>query len=96
MPRKNSIGRPSGTPNLIGKETRIKIATYVNEDFDDFVDSMRSLKSKPALFVDRFTNLLKLITPKPVDEDNEQERKTRETLLKRLGLDTTDDKDDDD
>jgi len=93
---RKSAGRPSGATNLIGKETRQKIATYINEDFDDYVDAIRSLKSKPVLFVDRFTNLLKLITPKPVDDDNEQERKTRESLLKRLGLLSTDDKDEDD
>jgi len=93
--RKNLAGRPSGAINLIGKETKQKIATYVHEDFDDYFDAMRSLKSKPVIFVDKFTNLLKLITPRPADEDNEQERKTRETLLKRLGLASPDESDED-
>ena len=73
-PSNNPLGRPAGAKNKVSATVKARIAEYVNEDFDNYILEIESIKSLPDR-VRAKTELIKLVVPKPVNEEETEATK---------------------
>jgi hypothetical protein len=79
----NPKGRPPGARNKISVGVKRRIIEYVEKDFDKYIQALETLE--PRDMVRSFTELLKLVIPRPVsDEELDAIKGSRSTLLSRL------------
>jgi hypothetical protein len=78
----NPKGRPKGSRNKVQLSIKQKISEYVTENFDKYIKKLELLEEKD--FVKSFTELSKLIVPRPLTESEEDANKTKSEVMKRL------------
>lgn len=79
----NPSGRPAGAKNKVSVTVKKRIVEYVEKDFDKYVSDLRCLDARDR--VKAFTELLKLVVPRPVSEEElEAIRGSQSVTLSRL------------
>ena len=78
----NPNGRPKGAKNKVQLATKERIAQYVEEDFDNFVKEVNKLAIKDR--VKAKIELIKLVVPRPLADEEKDAFNTQSILFKRL------------
>lgn len=78
----NPNGRPKGAKNKVQLATKERIAEYVEEDFDNFVKEIKKLPVKDR--VKAKIELIKLVVPRPLADEEKEAFNTQSVLFKRL------------
>jgi hypothetical protein len=80
----NPNGRPVGSKNKVSLATKERIVEFVEKDFDAYVREVRKLKGYPR--VKAMTELIKLVVPRPMsDEEKEGANKLYDGLARWFG-----------
>ena len=80
--RNNPSGRPKGATNKIQTTIKNKIVDFITEDFDGFIDELKLLK--PADLVKAKIELIKLVVPRPLNEEEKGASAIQSEFMKRL------------
>jgi hypothetical protein len=79
----NPSGKPAGTKNKVPATVKKRIIEYVEADFDKYIKYMEELEPRDR--VKAFTELIKLVVPRPVSEEElEAIRGSQSTTLSKL------------
>lgn len=78
----NPNGRPKGAKNKVQLATKERIAEYVEEDFDNFVKEIKKLPISAR--VKAKIELIKLVVPRPLADEEKEAFNTQSVLFKRL------------
>lgn len=78
----NPNGRPKGAKNKVQLATKERIAEYVEGDFDNFVKEIKKLPIKDR--VRAKIELIKLVVPRPLADEEKEAISTQSVLFKRL------------
>lgn len=78
----NPNGRPKGAKNKVQLPTKERIAEYVEGDFDNFVKEINKLPIYAR--VKAKIELIKLIVPRPLADEEKEAFNTQSVLFKRL------------
>lgn len=70
-PSNNPFGRPPGAKNKVSATVKARIAEYVNTDFDTYIKEIESIEDVTNR-VRAKTELVKLVVPKPISEEEEK------------------------
>lgn len=73
-PSNNPFGRPTGSKNKVSATVKARIAEYVNDDFDNYIEEIESI-SNVSMRVRAKTELVKLVVPKPISEEEAEANK---------------------
>lgn len=73
-PSNNPFGRPPGAKNKVSATVKARIAEYVNTDFDTYIREIESIKDVTNR-VRAKTELVKLVVPKPISEEEVEANK---------------------
>ena len=68
-------GRQKGTPNKVSKGTKEKLADFINDNFDEFVEAWKSLPSTNPYKLSTFVQVLKLVIPVPREDDGKEDER---------------------
>jgi hypothetical protein len=89
----NPFGKPVGTKNKVPTTVKKRIVEYVEADFDKYIKDIEELEPRDR--VKAFTELVKLVVPRPVGEEElEAIRGSQSATLSRLFLKDAREKDD--
>ena len=78
----NPNGRPVGTKNKLHLSIREKIIENVTDNLDDYFIKLYSLEKKD--YIRCMTELLKLIIPRPLNEEESNSLNINSEIMKRL------------
>jgi len=78
----NPNGRPVGAKNKLQLTVKGRIIDYVNNDFDTFIKEVKKLRIKDR--VKAKLELIKLVTPRPLNEEERNALNNMNPLLTRL------------
>ena len=78
----NPSGKPSGTVNKISLSVKERIIDAVNKDFDGYMIKLSGLPDKD--YVRCMTELLKLVVPRPLNEEEFNAMNVNAEIIKRL------------
>lgn len=78
----NPNGRPKGAKNRVQLATKERIAKFVEEDFDNFIKELRKLDNKNK--VKAKLELIKLVVPRPLTDEETDALNTQSSLFARL------------
>lgn len=78
----NPNGRPIGAKNKVKLATKERIAKYVEDDFDNFVKEIKKLPLKEK--VKAKIELIKLVVPRPLADEEKEAFNTQSILFNRL------------
>ena len=78
----NPNGRPAGAVQRISLSVRKTIVERIEDDVDKFFDELNALQGKE--YVRAFTELLKLVIPRPLNEEETDVMNSNSELLRRL------------
>ena len=78
----NPNGRPAGSVQKITISVREHIVERIQNDFSKYFDELNKLSGKE--YVRCFTELLKLIVPKPLNEEESNSFKIHSEMINRL------------
>lgn len=67
----NPNGRPKGSKNVVSAEIKEKIAGYLNNNFETFEADLGKLNKKPHIRAKLFIEAAKLIIPRPVSDEEQ-------------------------
>lgn len=67
-PSNNPFGRPAGSKNKVSAAVKARIAEYVNNDFDTYIKEIEEIEDVKDR-VRAKTELIKLVVPRPVSEE---------------------------
>lgn len=73
-PSNNPFGRPPGAKNKVSATVKARIAEYVNTDFDTYIKEIESIEDVTNR-VRAKTELVKLVVPKPISEEEVEANK---------------------
>lgn len=73
-PSNNPFGRPAGAKNKVSATVKARIAEYVNGDFDTYIKEIESIEDVTNR-VRAKTELVKLVVPKPISEEEAEANK---------------------
>lgn len=65
--RGNPKGKPKGTPNKLSLGVKSRIVSYVENHFDSYIETLEALEPKDRSKA--FTELIKLVVPRPVSKE---------------------------
>lgn len=75
-------GRPRGAKNKVQLITKQKIVKYIEENFDSFIEDINTLEPKDKVKVQ--IDLIKLVVPRPLADEEKDALSTQSTLFQRL------------
>jgi len=78
----NPYGKPIGTKNKIQTTVKKQIVEFVVNDFDALLSDIQGLNTRDR--VRAKIELIKLVVPRPLNDSEEDEVKTRSKIMKRL------------
>ena len=78
----NPNGRPVGAKNKIQLSIKEKIIEEVTDNFDDYITKLKKLDGKD--YVRCMTELLKLVIPRPLNEEESNSIIVHHEVVKRL------------
>jgi len=78
----NPNGRPAGAKGKLSQSVKEMIVKEVNGDFDSYMKKMRSLDDRD--YVRCMTELIKLVVPRPVNEEESNLMNVNSEVIKRL------------
>jgi hypothetical protein len=81
--RTNNInGRPLGSKNKIPVPLKNRIVDFVNDDFDILIEEIKKMEVKDR--VKSKIELVKLVVPRPLNEEELDANKTQSEFMRRL------------
>ena len=78
----NPNGRPAGATQRITLSVRENIVKRIENDVDKFFDELNALSGRD--YVRCFTELIKLVVPRPLNEEESNVMDVNSELIKRL------------
>ena len=78
----NPKGKPTGAVTKITLSVREKIVEKVTDDLDNYFNELKQLTGKD--YVKCFTELLKLVVPRPLNEEETSAFNINSELIKKL------------
>ena len=78
----NPTGKPKGAANNLSISVREKIVEHIKNDFDAYIEELNSLEGKD--YVRCMTELIKLVVPRPLNEEESNAMNINSELIKRL------------
>jgi hypothetical protein len=78
----NPAGKPKGTKNKVSTTVKARIIKFVEDDFDNYIEKLKGLEDKER--VKGTTELIKLIVPRPLNEDEAELNRGYSEMIKRL------------
>ena len=78
----NPAGRPSGTNQKLSLSVRERIVDRIQNNLDKYFTDLDALSGKD--YVRCFTELLKLIIPRPLNEEESNSMNINNEFIKRL------------
>jgi len=78
----NPAGKPVGTKNKLPLSVKERIVDEVTNDMDSYIERLKKLGDRD--YVRCFTELLKLIIPRPLNEEESNALNINSELIKRL------------
>ena len=78
----NPNGRPLGAKGKLSLSVRTNVTDFLNNNIDAYFDKIRSLDDKD--YVRCMTELLKLVIPRPLNDEESNTMSINNEFLKRL------------
>jgi len=78
----NPYGKPVGAKNKLSLAVKTTVTDYLNDNIDEYFKTLRALEDKD--YVRCFTELIKLVVPRPINEDEVNTMNVNSELIKRL------------
>ena len=78
----NPNGRPVGSKNKLTVSVKEKIVEEVNDNLDSYIKRLKSLGDRD--YVRCMTELIKLVVPRPLNEEESNTININSELIKRL------------
>ena len=78
----NPSGKPVGSKNKVQLTIKKRIEEFVNDDFDTFITEIEGLEVRDR--VKAKTELIKLVVPRPLNEDEKNADRIQSEFMKRL------------
>ena len=78
----NWNGRPAGANQKLSFSVREKIVEAVTTDFDNYMVTLKSLDNRD--YVRCMTELIKLVVPRPLNEEESNSANINNEFIKRL------------
>lgn len=78
----NPNGRPKGAKNKVQLATKERIAKYVEDNFNKFIKDINALGPKDKVRVQ--IELIKLVVPRPLADEEKNALNTKSSLFQRL------------
>jgi hypothetical protein len=78
----NPAGKPSGTANKLSASIKSRIVERLQKDFDKYFEELNALEGKD--YVRCITELLKLVVPRPLNDEETNNINANSELIKRL------------
>ena len=78
----NPNGRPVGSKNKVQSPVRKRIEEFVQGDFDTLLKEIKALEPKDK--VKAKLDLLKLIVPRPLNEEESDAAKTQSEIMRKF------------
>jgi hypothetical protein len=78
----NPSGRPKGAPNKISVATKERIREFVEDDFDNYIEELKELDVRDRVKIK--TELIKLVVPRPLNEQEQESGRVQSEFMKRL------------
>ena len=78
----NPNGRPKNAKNKVQLATKERVAQFVEKDFDTFIKELQKLKVKDR--VKAKIELIKLIVPRPLTDEESDAMNTQSRLFNKL------------
>ncbi len=78
----NPNGRPKGSLNKVQATVKSRIVGYIEDDFDNFLKEVKKLKTKDR--VKAKLELIKLVVPRPLNEEEKDAYAIQSELVKKL------------
>jgi hypothetical protein len=78
----NPLGRPKGTKNKISASVKADIVAGVTQNMDEYWNRLTGLDDEH--FVMAMTNLMRLIVPRPLNEEETESHLLKNEVIKRM------------
>ena len=78
----NPDGRPVGCKGKIPLSVKTNIVDYINDNFDSYIERLNSLEGKD--YVRCMTELIKLVVPRPLNEEESYSFNFHSEMINRL------------
>jgi hypothetical protein len=78
----NPSGRPEGALNKVSASVKSRIVTFVEDDFDGYMERLKDLENRD--YVKAMTELIKLVVPRALNEEETQSNQLRNEMIKRM------------
>jgi hypothetical protein len=78
----NPSGRPTGAANKVSASVKSRIVSFVEEDFDGYMQRIKTLDDKD--YIKAMTELIKLVVPRPLNEEETQSHQLKNEMIKKM------------
>ena len=78
----NPYGRPVGAKGKLSLSVKTTVTDYLNDNIDEYFKTLRALEGKD--YVRCMTELIKLVVPRPLNEEETNTVNVNSELIKRL------------
>jgi hypothetical protein len=78
----NPYGKPKGTKNKVPMSVKSDIVTGIENNMDEYWERLKNLDDEN--YIRAMTNLIRLIVPRPLNEEETQSHLLKNEVIKRM------------